>query len=317
MKIIVTGGAGFIGNHLARKLIAEKHEVTVVDSLHPYYSPERKEQHLREIQKKGEFRFEKIDLLNPEVTAKLFAEVSPEAVVHLAALPGVAYSIENPLQYIDYDIKATVNVLEAAGKAQSKQVLFASSSSVYGNQSILSAFKEEDAVGRAVSPYAASKFAAESFCHVYESMYQYQVKILRFFTVYGPWGRPDMAIASFIKKLRQGETIDIFGLGSSRDYTYIDDIINGLYLTLTQLNQSAILNLGSGKPVTMEALLRELNLHFPCMKTAMRAERAGDVHHTWADITLAKKLIGYKPETDFSTGIQKTVCWAENYAEYL
>ena len=316
MKILITGGAGFIGSHFAVKMIKEQHDVTIIDNLHPYYSVERKQQHLDVVKNAGEFKFYQTDLLDRDETIDLIKRISPEAIVHLAALPGVAYSILRPLEYIDYDIKATVNVLEGAGMAGVKQVVFASSSSVYGMMQNRP-FKEEMASGNPISPYAASKYSAESFCHVYGHLYGMDIKILRFFTVYGPWGRPDMAIANFIKKLKNGEKITIFGQGGSRDYTYVGDIVNGMGLALQNIQQSAIINIGSGRPISMDQLLDELKIYYPDMKIRREQNRAGDVDSTWADITLARDLLGYEPEMDFRKGIAETVAWAEQYEEFL
>ena len=316
MKILITGGAGFIGSHFAVKMLREQHEVAIIDNLHPYYSVERKKQHLEVIKEAGDYQFYQIDLLDRDETINIIKKISPEAIVHLAALPGVAYSILRPLEYIDYDVKATVNILEGAGKAGVKQVIFASSSSVYGMMKNIP-FKEEMASGKPISPYAASKYAAESFCHVYGHLYGMNVKILRFFTVYGPWGRPDMAIANFIKKLKVGEEITIFGEGGSRDYTYVADIVNGMGLTLNNLNQSAIINIGSGRPISMDQLLDELKNYYPDMKIRREGNRAGDVDRTWADISLARELLGYEPEVDFRKGIAETVAWAEQYEDFL
>nr|WP_251009615.1 NAD-dependent epimerase/dehydratase family protein [Bacillus sp. ISL-39] len=316
VRILITGGAGFIGSHFAVKMLKEHHEVAIIDNMHPYYSVERKKQHLDVIKKAGDFQFYQADLLDREKTIDIIKRISPEAIVHLAALPGVAYSILRPLEYIDYDVKATVNVLEGAGKAGVKQVIFASSSSVYGTMRNIP-FKEEMAAGKPISPYAASKYAAESFCHVYGHLYGLDVKILRFFTVYGPWGRPDMAIANFIKKLKNSEEITIFGQGGSRDYTYVGDIVNGISLALENLEQSAIINIGSGRPVSMDQLLDELRIYYPDMKIRREENRAGDVDRTWADTTLARELLGYQPEVDFRKGIAETVEWAEQYEDYL
>jgi UDP-glucuronate 4-epimerase len=316
LKILITGGAGFIGSHFAVKMLQEQHEVVVLDNLHPYYPPERKRQHLAEIKKIGEFLFYQNNLLDREETISIIKKVSPDAIVHLAALPGVAYSILRPLEYIDYDVKATVNVLDGAAQAGVKQFIFASSSSVYGNMNNIP-FKEDMAAGKPISPYAASKYAAESFCHVYGHLYGLDIKILRFFTVYGPWGRPDMAIAHFIKKLKNGEEITIFGQGGSRDYTYVSDIVNGISLTLTKLEGSSIMNIGSGRPVSMEQLLAELKKYYPDMRVKHEGERAGDVDRTWADISLARDLLGYEPKIDFSKGIEETVRWAEQYEKFL
>ncbi|EIJ79193.1 NAD-dependent epimerase/dehydratase [Bacillus methanolicus PB1] len=316
MKVLITGGAGFIGSHLAQHLLKKRYEIFIIDCLHSYYSPKRKKQHLKKIQELGSFQFFDVNLLDREKTMALFRQISPEAVIHLAALPGVAYSISNPLEYVDYDIKATINVLKASGESKANQVIFASSSSVYGNQQKIP-FREDMASGKVISPYAASKHAAESFCHVYEDLYGFKVKILRFFTVYGPWQRPDMAIASFIKKLLRHEEITVFGKGSIRDYTYIDDIVNGICLAMTKLDQSEILNLGSGNAISMEMLLSDLKQFFPNMKVNLEAERKGDVYATWADISKANQLLGYQPQVDFKTGLLKTVEWAKKNENLL
>jgi len=315
LKIIITGGAGFIGSHLARRLILEGHEVHIIDCLHPYYSQERKKLHLENIKKVGTFNFYNKDLLNQEETISLIKRISPTIVVHLAALPGVAYSIENPMEYVDYDIKATINVLEGAGQAGVSKVVFASSSSVYGDEE--GPFREDMASGKVISPYAAAKYSAESFCHVYQHLYGLQINILRFFTVYGPWGRPDKAIALFIKKLLKEEEIHIFGSDSARDYTYIDDIVEGIYLTMMNCTTSEILNIGSGRPISMETVVSELKTYFPNISITREASRKGDVHKTWADISKAREILGYRPKIDFQKGLKETVKWAKEYELFL
>lgn len=315
MKIIITGGAGFIGSHLTRKLMLENHEVYVIDCLHPYYSLERKKKHLHTIGSLTSEQFTSLDLLNRKETISFFQSISPDAVIHLAALPGVAYSIENPLEYVDYDIKATINVLEACGQSNAKQIIFASSSSVYGNQE--GPLKEEMVNGHVISPYAASKYSAESFCHVYRHLYGFQTKILRFFTVYGPWVRPDMAIGIFLKKLLNKQAITLYGEDRVRDFTYIDDIVDGIYLALTQLHRSEIINIGSGNPISMLSLLNELNQYFPEMEIRKDDSRAGDVVQTWADIRRAENLLGYSPKVNFREGLAETVKWAKENEVFL
>lgn len=315
MKIIVTGGAGFIGSHLSKKLLQQGHEVYIIDCLHPYYDVKRKNIHLATIKTYGSFYFSNVNLVDPVKTAAEFARIQPDAVIHLAALPGVAYSIEKPLEYVDYDIKATINVLESAGKTGVSKIVFASSSSVYGNQE--GPFTEKMATGNVISPYAAAKFSAESFCHAYQDLYGYQINILRFFTVYGPWGRPDMAIGKFIKKLLNEEEITVFGEGRSRDFTYIDDIISGIYLALTTKAQNEIYNIGYGKPVTMNLLLEELSRHFPNVQISKEPARAGDVMKTWADISKAKHLLGYEPKMEFTEGLAETIRWAKEHEAFL
>lgn len=315
LKIIITGGAGFIGSHLTRKLILENHEVYVIDCLHPYYSLERKKKQLQTIGSLTSEQFTALDLLNKNETISYFQSISPDAVIHLAALPGVAYSIEKPLEYVDYDIKATINVLEACGQSNARQIIFASSSSVYGN--LEGPLKEEMANGNVISPYAASKYSAESFCHVYRHLYGFQTKILRFFTVYGPWVRPDMAIGIFLKKLLNKQAITLYGEDRVRDFTYIDDITDGINLALTQLHRSEIINIGSGNPISMLSLLHELNQYFPEMEIRKDESRAGDVVQTWADIRRAENLLGYRPKISFGMGLAETVKWAKENEAFL
>ena len=259
--------------------------------------------------------FTPLDLLNREETISHFQSISPDAVIHLAALPGVAYSIERPLEYVDYDIKATINVLEACGQSHARQMIFASSSSVYGNQK--GPLKEEMATGNVISPYAASKYSAESFCHVYRQLYGFETKILRFFTVYGPWVRPDMAIGIFLKKLLKNQEITLFGEDRVRDFTYIDDIVEGIYLSLTPLHRSEVINIGSGRPISMLSLLNELEKYFPEMKIRREESRTGDVVQTWANIRKAKDLLGYTPKVSFEQGIAETVKWAKENEAFL
>ncbi|WP_338450832.1 NAD-dependent epimerase/dehydratase family protein [Niallia oryzisoli] len=315
LKIIITGGAGFIGSHLARRLMLENHEVLIVDSLHPYYSIERKRQQLSTIDLLRNDQFFSLDLLNREETISLFQSISPDAVIHLAALPGVAYSIERPLEYVDYDIKATINVLEACGQSNASQIIFASSSSVYGNQE--GPLKEEMANGNVISPYAASKYSAESFCHVYRHLYGFETKVLRFFTVYGPWVRPDMAIGIFLKRLLKNQEIILFGEDRVRDFTFIDDIVDGIYLSLTQLHTSEVINIGSGKPISMLFLLDEFKKYFPEIKIRKEKSRTGDVLQTWADIRKARDLFGYWPKISFERGLAETVKWARENEAFL
>jgi UDP-glucuronate 4-epimerase len=312
LKILITGGAGFIGSHLAGTLLSLNYEVIIIDNLHPYYPRERKIQQLRELVRGHEFLFYQIDLLDAEKTADVFKKHRPDCVFHLAALPGVPNSFLEPLEYVDYDIKATINVLKAAGESGVKHVIFASSSSVYGNQ-YKQPLKEEMATGNVISPYAAAKYSAESFCQAYANLYGYNLTIFRYFTVYGPWGRPDMAISKFVRKLLRNEEIVIYGKGTARDYTYIDDIVSGMVAALHRAKGNKIFNLGSGRKISMEELLLALHEHFPQMKVRYSSERTGDVKTTWADITKAKTMLGYEPKVTFEEGVAKTVEWAREY----
>lgn len=313
MNILITGGAGFIGSHLAKKLLLNQHQITIVDNFHPYYSPEQKKVHIHEIKRlEMPFRLLQADLSEESSCKKVFEETAYDVIVHLAALPGVPFSIQQPLQYVDYDIKITINLLKNSGETNVKHFVFASSSSVYGNQSN-EPLSEENANGRVASPYAAAKYGAESFCHAYQSLYGFQLSILRFFTVYGPWGRPDMAIPIFIRKLIAEESIDIFGKGSARDYTYIDDIVDGIERTILYSKGNETYNIGYGEPVYMETLLEHLLRSFPTMKVNRLEPRQGDVQMTWSNIEKAKHLLGYKPTVNIEEGLKRTILWARNY----
>lgn len=310
MKILVTGGAGFIGSHLAAKLLEENHELTIMDNLHPYYSPALKRQQLERIKTMGDFTFYNADLLHEEKVQSIFELHKFDAVVHLAALPGVQYSLQNPHEYVDQDIKATINVVKACGRFGVEHMIFASSSSVYGDRANVP-LQEDMASGNVISPYAAAKYGAESFCQAYANIHGFELTILRFFTVYGPWGRPDMAIAKFISALEAKEEITIFGDGTARDYTYIDDIIQGVLLVLmAKSGKHGIYNLGSSRPVTLEELISYLGIHYPEMRIRKAPHRQGDVSRTWADITKARQTLGFNPTVGIEEGLYRTIQWA-------
>ena len=311
-KVCITGGAGFIGSHLGKKLLELGHELIVIDNFHSYYSISRKQRQLQQIKDVGFFHFYHTDILQFDALKQIFFEHQPDMVFHLAALPGVQPSLIDPLAYIDYDVKGTVNVLRAAGEAGVQHVLFASSSSVYGNQAF-QPLKEEMANGQVISPYAAAKYSAESFCHAYAHIYGYTMTIFRYFTVYGPWGRPDMAISKFIRQLLRDEVITVYGDHTARDYTFIDDIVGGMIQALERKGGSNVFNLGAGQPVTMKQLLAELRVHFPRMRIRYELPRLGDVVATWADITKAKEKLGYEPRVSLREGLAKTVEWAKRY----
>ncbi|WML27929.1 NAD-dependent epimerase/dehydratase family protein [Neobacillus sp. OS1-33] len=317
MKVIVTGGAGFIGSHLTRRLLKGGHEVLIIDELHPYYSVARKKRQLEFVREAGEFAFFQKSLLHDEAEVKeIFLSYKPEMVIHLAAIPGVSHSISAPNEYVDYDIKATVNALRFAGQSNVKHFIFASSSSVYGEQKN-APLQEEMAMGKVVSPYAAAKFGAESFCHAYSSLFDYKISILRFFTVYGPWGRPDMAITGFIKNLLHKKDITLFGNRTARDYTYIDDCIAGIISAFNQPERVGTYNIGSGKPIFIEELVEYLKEHFPDVTVKQGGIRQGDVNSTWADISKAHQQLGFSPSISFSEGLAKTIEWAKNHVSEI
>ncbi|MCF6138157.1 GDP-mannose 4,6-dehydratase [Alkalihalobacillus berkeleyi] len=311
MKIAVTGGAGFIGGHLCKRLISEMHDVTIIDNLDPYYSIKQKQLHMKDLERYGRFTFIQEDLRDEEKTAVLFQTHQFDSVIHLAALPGVTYSVEQPIPYVDYDIKATINVLKASGESGVNHVLFASSSSVYGNKE--GAFSEEMRVGEVESPYAAAKAGAESFCHAFQRLYGFQVTILRLFTVYGPWGRPDMAIPKFTHRLLSGQPIEVYSLNSARDYTYVEDCVDGIHAAIHAKHAYETFNIGSGNPITMNELLRIFRSHFPKMNVIEKPWRTGDVNQTWSDITKARTILNYAPTMSIQEGIDRTVQWAKTW----
>ncbi|MBY6035261.1 GDP-mannose 4,6-dehydratase [Fictibacillus nanhaiensis] len=314
MNILVTGGAGFIGSQLLRSLNENKKlHIISIDSFHGYYSRQRK---MDQLKMAGDgFEFIELDLLEEKRVIQLFEQKQFHTVIHLAAIPGVPKSIENPHEYIDLDIKATVNILKASGLTKVEHVIFASSSSVYGNQGY-HPVKESDARGFVASPYAASKWSAESFCHAYRHLYGYHLSILRFFTVYGPWGRPDMAIPLFVKKLLNDEPLTIFSKKTARDYTYVDDIIRGIQSVIQHPNGHQVYNLGSGNPVTIEELVETFRLFFPQFETIHFPHRLGDVQTTWADIKKANEELDYQPSISFAEGIGRTIEWAKRYERF-
>ncbi|SFD52749.1 UDP-glucuronate 4-epimerase [Bacillus sp. 491mf] len=315
MKVLITGGAGFIGSHLALKLLKQGKQVVLLDNFHSYYAKSRKLFQLEQVQKAGKVPFYECDILQKDDVKAVMQQEKVDAVIHLAGFPGVRPSLEIPGAYVDINIKGTSNVLTCAGEENVKHVIFASSSSVYGEQAGMP-LREEMANGRVLSPYAASKYGAESLCHAYQYMYGFQMNILRFFTVYGPWGRPDMAVASFIRKLLNEEEIVVYGTGTGRDYTYIDDITEGIALTL-QSHHSDVYNLGSNAPILMTELLAQLETHFPFMRVRREAHRKGDVTSTWADISKAQEQLGYRPRVSFAEGLERTVAWAKQYSDIV
>jgi UDP-glucuronate 4-epimerase len=313
VNVLITGGAGFIGSHLTSALLKEnRFNVTIIDMLHSYYDINRKKERLAYLKGLGDFTYYQVDLLNEQQLTEVFKEKAFDIVIHLAALPGVAYSVENPNEYVDYDIKATINILKLSGEAGVKHVIFASSSSVYGDQANVP-LSEEMFNGKVVSPYAAAKVGAESFCHAFHHIYKFDVTVLRFFTVYGPWGRPDMAIPLFIKRLLNEETITVFDQNTARDYTYIDDIVSGIRLAMDKGNGYNIYNLGNGNPVSMKTLLSSMKGYFPTMSLVDKGWRTGDVTSTWANIEKAKTDLGYQPTVSFEEGLAKTIEWAKHY----
>lgn len=309
---LVTGAAGFIGSHLSDKLVQLEYQVIGLDNFDDFYSPSIKWQNISALEKASNFKLEQGDIRDTGLLNHIFRTNDIDIVVHLAARAGVRPSIENPLLYQDVNIGGTINLLEASRICGVKKFVFASSSSVYGIGNQIP-FKEDGKIDTPTSPYASSKVAAELFCRTYSHLYGISVIALRFFTVYGPRQRPEMAIHQFVRKIDTGEEISIFGDGTSkRDYTYIDDIINGIIGTVQYSNEQnfKIFNLGDSCPITLEYLvtLIEKALNKKAKKKQL-AMQAGDVPVTAADISEAGKCLGYVPEIIIEDGIPLFVEW--------
>jgi len=310
MRILVTGGAGFIGSHLSERLIREGHEVAVLDDFNDFYSPDLKRRNLRAVQSAGPCRCTEGDICDAAAVGALFRDFLPEAVVHLAARAGVRPSLEQPLLYERVNVGGTAVLLDAARGFGCRRFVLASSSSVYGVANRVP-FSEEDTSNLPISPYAATKLAAEKFCFTYSHLYGIKTVCLRFFTVYGPRQRPDLAIRKFMEKIAAGLPIPVFGDGSmGRDYTYIDDIVGGINASLSLDTAYDIINLGNSSPVGLLEMVRTVESVLG-LKAVIdwKPVQAGDVPITFADISKAKRLLGYAPSTSFMAGIEKQAAW--------
>ena len=310
----ITGGAGFIGSSLTKKLLDNGNKVVVIDNFNSYYDPKLKEKNVQEFYQNSNYKLYKGDIRNREEVKKIFDENNIDVIVHLAAMAGVRPSIEDPVLYQEVNGLGTQIILEEAHLHDVMNLVMASSSSVYGNCKEVP-FKENIIVDYAISPYAATKKANEVMAHVYHKLYHMNILMLRFFTVYGPKQRPDLAINKFTRLMLSNEEIPMFGDGStSRDYTYIDDIVDGIikscaYAT-THNNVYEILNIGSNNPISLKEMIEiigeELGVKPKIKELPMQP---GDVDQTYADISKAKELIGYEPSTSFKEGIKKFIKW--------
>jgi UDP-glucuronate 4-epimerase len=315
-RVLLTGGAGFIGSHLSEALLRRNAQLTIVDNLDEFYAPEWKKANLDEVRRVGQFDFSAADICDPDSLRKVFDRARPDAVIHLAARAGVRPSIEQPRLYEQVNVSGTVNLLELCLEFRVKRFIFGSSSSVYGATS-KAPFSEDHFEGRPISPYAATKLAGELFCHTYAHLFAIPTVCLRFFTVYGPRQRPDLAIHKFTALIEAGRPIPVFGDGTSgRDYTHVNDIVAGILSALDyQFTTSGqvsfeVFNLGNSHPVTLADLLQLLE-----QATGRRAIRAqkimqpGDVPLTWADISKAGRLLGYHPKVTLEQGLKDFVSW--------
>lgn len=310
--ILVTGGAGFIGSNVCDRLLAQGKSVICLDNLSMYYSPERKIRNIEHGFGNKNFKFVVLDIRNKEELEQVFINNKIDKIIHLAARAGIRPSIEKPFWYYETNVLGTVNLLELSRKYKIKNFLFASSSSVYGANK-KTPFSEDDKVDRPISPYAASKRACEMFCYTYSYIYKVPITCLRFFTVYGPRGRPDMAPYKFTKLISEEKPITMFGDGKSkRDYTFITDIVDGVVSALEKNFSFEIINLGNSEPVELRHFINIIENAIGKKAIIKRAPMPkGDVPVTYADITKARKLLNYKPKIRIEEGIQRFVGWFE------
>ena len=312
--ILVTGGAGFIGSHLVERLLARGNRVICVDNFAPFYPPEVKRRNIERLLTNERFELVECDIRSEDDLGKIFYTHEIDSVIHLAARVGVRPSISDPLLYQDVNIRGTLNLLELSREKGIKNFVFGASSSVYGASEQIP-FREDDSLTRAISPYAASKQAGELFCHTYHHLYHIPVTCLRFFTVYGPRQRPDMAIHKFTRLIDKGEEIPIYGNGSSkRDYTYISDIVDGVISALDNELGFEIINLGDSDTTDLRRLvyLIEENLGKKA-KVRELPVQPGDVPTTCADISKARRLLGYGPKVKIEEGIETFIRWYRNW----
>lgn len=310
MNILVTGGAGFIGSHLSSRLIDLGHTVTILDNLDPYYPLILKEYNLSTLRDKGLAYFSETDIRSRIALKKVFKLSQPEVVIHIAAKAGVRNSVEHPADYVAVNVGGTQNILDICREFQVKKVMIASSSSVYGANTKVP-FSEYDLVESQVSPYAASKRAMEVICKTYAQVYSLPMQLFRFFTVYGPSGRPDMAPVLFTKAIDENKPITVFGsTKTKRDYTYVGDIIDGLVKALPVKDDFEIYNLGNNTPVSLQEFIDTIGSILKKRPSIqVTSKRAGDVDQTWADIQKANKAFEYKPKHTLKQGLKKFITW--------
>lgn len=310
--VLVTGGAGFIGSNLCEELLKQNYRVINLDNFNDYYNPLIKRCNIEDASSNPNYTLMEGNILDTELLDNIFKSFNIDKVIHLAAIAGVRNSIEKPLEYVDVDIKGTVNLLDMCKKYNISKFVFASSSSVYGHNKI--PFSEEDHLGLQLSPYAASKYCGEMFCRTYNLLYRIPIACLRFFTVYGPRQRPDMAIYKFTKLIDEGMEIMVYGNGeSSRDYTYIDDIVTGIIAAMNLSCDFEIFNLGSSKTIKILDLigLIENSLNKKA-KIKFADTQAGDALYTFADIKKSNEILGYSPKVYIEDGINKFIDWYKN-----
>ncbi|MDN3515712.1 MAG: GDP-mannose 4,6-dehydratase [Candidatus Brocadia sp.] len=310
MTILVTGGAGFIGSHLVERLLSAGEQVVVIDNFNDFYLPSYKRENISAVLGNPNLTLYETDICNTVSCREIFEKHGIEKIVHLAAYAGVRPSIERPLLYEEVNCKGTLNLLELSRVYKVKQFVFGSSSSVYGNNTKIP-FSEDDPVNEPISPYAATKRAGELYCYNYHHLYKTPIACLRFFTVYGPRQRPDLAIRKFTELIDHDQPVPVYGDGTTqRDYTFFSDIIDGVVSALNRQFDFEIINLGNSTPVQLARLLELIEQELGKKAKMKRLpEQPGDVQRTYADVRKAERLLQYKPKVSIEQGIRLFVAW--------
>ncbi len=313
-KILITGAAGFIGYHLSKKLLDDKYEIWGVDNINDYYDPQLKENRLKYLTNFSNFNFKKLDISDKKTLKNIFLKFEPEIVVNLAAQAGVRYSIKNPYAYLDSNLTGFLNIIELCRHQKVNGLVYASSSSVYGLNKKMP-FSTTDKTDTPIALYGATKKANELIAHAYSHLYELNTTGLRYFTVYGPWGRPDMAMLIFTKSIIEGKPISVFNNGKmKRDFTYIDDIVNGTKNAILNNYDCEVFNLGNSKSEKLMDMISIIEKELG-KKAIINFEpmQPGDVKASFADIKRSKKLLSYEPHTSISSGIPKVIEWYRSY----
>jgi len=313
LRILVTGGAGFIGSHLSTRLLSLGHQLAILDDFNDFYAPALKEANLAEVRRSGDVTLFRGDIRDQALVHQAFSSFQPEALIHIAARAGVRPSVEDPLLYESVNVQGTLVLLEAARRLGTRKVVFASSSSVYGIANQVP-FREDDPQLLPISPYAATKIAGEKLLFTYSHLYNLRTVALRFFTVYGPRQRPDLAIRKFVEKIEDGLPIPVYGDGSmGRDYTFVSDTVDGILAALDYDCAFDVFNLGNSAPVTLSEMIDTISraVGKPALIDRLPVP-PGDVPITFANLDKAKAVLGYSPKVRFAEGIARVVDWVRS-----
>ena len=318
MNVIVTGGAGFVGSQVIKKLLKQGNRVTCIDNFNYYNDPKLKEDRIKDFQKSNNFKLFRVDITNFQELSDIFSTNGIDLIIHLAARAGVRSSIADPRLYSETNVAGTMNLLELARRHQIKHFVFTSSSSVYGGNTKVP-FSETDPVDSPISPYAATKKAGELACHTFHYLFDISIVCLRLFTVYGPWGRMDMAPYKFTDLIAHDQEIPVYGDGTTeRDYTYIDDVVRGILAGVAYVqkeNTFEIINLGNSQTVPLHKFISLIGKYLGKKPKIKRLPlQPGDMKKTYSDITKAKKLLNYNPQTSIEEGLKNLVEWYQKEA---